>query len=228
MTKPTYFITGTDTEIGKTTLSSVIIRALVAKGFRTAVMKPVAAGAVSVDGVLHNEDVDTLVSVANVSLPTELVCPYLLRTPISPNLSAVQDGREIDVSHIVDCYRKIHQQAEAVIVEGVGGFLVPFSQDASSADLAEQLKLPVIMVVGLKLGCISHALLTAEAVRARGLVLAGWIANCIDPGMAFSDGNIETLENWLDAPRLGIMPYLKSFEGAEQYLDLNRLPDWHK
>lgn len=228
MTKPAYFITGTDTEIGKTTLSSVIIRALVARGFRTAAMKPVAAGAVSVDGVLHNEDVDTLVSATNVSLPTELVCPYLLRTPISPNLSAMQDGREIDVSHIVDCYRKIRQQAEAVIVEGVGGFLVPFSQDASSADLAEQLKLPVIMVVGLKLGCISHALLTAEAVRARGLVLAGWIANCIDPGMAFSDGNIETLENWLDAPRLGTMPYLKSFEGAEQYLDLNRLPDWHK
>lgn len=228
MTKPAYFITGTDTEIGKTTLSSVIIRALVAKGFRTAAMKPVAAGAVSVDGILHNEDVDILVSVSNVSLPTELVCPYLLRTPVSPNLSAMQDGRVIDVSHIVDCYRKIHQQAEAVIVEGVGGFLVPFSQDTSSADLAEQLKLPVIMVVGLKLGCISHALLTAEAIRARGLVLAGWIANCIDPGMAFSNGNIETLENWLDAPRLGTMPYLKSFEGAGQYLDLSHLPGWQK
>lgn len=228
MTGPACFITGTDTEIGKTTLSSVIIRALVAKGFRTAAMKPVAAGAVSVDGILHNEDVDALVSAANVPLPTELVCPYLLRTPISPNLSAMQDGREIDVSHIVDCYRKIQQKADAVVVEGVGGFLVPFSKKTSSADLAEQLKLPVIMVVGLKLGCISHALLTAEAVRARGLVLAGWIANRIDPDMAFSDGNIETLENWLDAPRLGTMPYLKSFEGAGQYLDLSLLLGWHK
>ena len=228
MTGLAYFITGTDTEIGKTTLSSVINRALVAKGFRTAAMKPVAAGAVMVDGVLHNEDVDALVSAANVSLPTGLVCPYLLRTPVSPNLSASQDGRTIDIPHIVDCYRKIRQKAEAVIVEGVGGFLVPFSRNTSSADLAEQLGLPVIMVVGLKLGCISHALLTAEAIRARGLTLAGWIANRVDPDMAFSEGNIETLENWLDAPRLGTMPHLKTFKRAGQYLDLDILPGWHK
>ena len=228
MTGPAYFITGTDTEIGKTTLSSVVIRALVAKGVRTAAMKPVAAGAVMVDGALHNEDVDTLVSAANVSLPTGLVCPYLLRTPVSPNLSAMQDGRAIDIPHIVDCYRKIRQKADAVIVEGVGGFLVPFSWDTSSADLVGQLELPVIMVVGLKLGCISHALLTAEAIRARGLTLAGWIANRVNPDMAFSDGNIETLENWLEAPRLGTMPYLKSFEGAGQYLDLSLLPGWPK
>ncbi len=228
MNKPAYFITGTDTEIGKTTLSSVIIRALVAKGFKTAAMKPVAAGAEVLDGVLHNGDVDALMKAANLALPMALVCPYLLRKPIAPNLSAKQDGRTIDISHIVDCYRKISQQADAVVVEGVGGFLVPFSQDMSSADLAEQLGLPVIMVIGLKLGCINHALLTAEVVRARGLTLAGWIANGIDPAMAFSDGNIATLENWLDAPRLGTLPYLQSFEKAKQYLDLSLLPDWPK
>ncbi len=226
MAKLAYFITGTDTGIGKTTLSSVIVRALVAKGFRTAAMKPVAAGAMDVNGILYNEDVDTLVSVANVPLPVEIACPYLLRIPISPNLSAAQEGRTIVVSHIVDCYQKICQRAEAVVVEGVGGFLVPFSKDTSSADLAKLLKLPVIMIVGLKLGCINHALLTAEAVRARGLELVGWIANCVDSGMIFSEGNIETLENWLDAPRLGTMPYLKSFERAEQYLNLSLLPNW--
>ena len=226
MNRQAYFITGTDTEIGKTTLSSTIIRTLVAKGVRTAAMKPVAAGAWFENGQWHNEDVDALKAAVNLELPEELVCPYLLRTPVSPNLSAVEDGRVIDIHYIVDCYRKISQRAEAVVVEGVGGFLVPFSRDVSSADLAGQLKLPVIMVVGLKLGCISHALLTAEAIRSRGLLLAGWIANCIDPDMAFRGGNIDTLENWLDAPRLGTMPYLKSFEQAGQYLDLTLLPGW--
>ncbi len=225
MGKPAYFIAGTDTEIGKTTLSSVIIRALAAQGLKTAAMKPVAAGTVLVDGVPHNEDVDALMAASNMDLPQDMVCPYLLNTPISPNLSAEQDGVTIDNARIVETFKAIQQQADAVIVEGVGGFIVPFSDTVSSADLAVALGLPVILVVGLRLGCISHALLTAEAIRSRGLTLAGWIANRVDPTLAFSDGNITTLEKWLGAPRLGTMPNLQSFDGAEQYLDLSLLLD---
>lgn len=225
MGKPAYFIAGTDTEIGKTTLSSVIIRALAAQGLKTAAMKPVAAGTVLVDGVPHNEDVDALMAASNMDLPQDMVCPYLLNTPISPNLSAEQDGVTIDNARIVETFKAIQQQADAVIVEGVGGFIVPFSDTVSSADLEVALGLPVILVVGLRLGCISHALLTAEAIRSRGLTLAGWIANRVDPTLAFSDGNITTLEKWLGAPRLGTMPNLQSFDGAEQYLDLSLLLD---
>ena len=224
MSRPAYFIAGTDTEIGKTTLSSVIIRALAAKGLKTAAMKPVAAGTVLVDGVPHNEDVDALMAASNMDLPQEMVCPYLLNTPVSPNLSAEQDGVTIDNARIVETFKAIEQQADAVIVEGVGGFIVPFSDTVSSADLAVALGLPVILVVGLRLGCISHALLTAEAIRSRGLTLAGWIANRVDPTMAFSDGNITTLEKWLGAPKLGTMPNLQSFDEAGQYLDLSLLP----
>lgn len=225
MSTPAYFIAGTDTEIGKTTISSIIIRALAARGLKTAAMKPVAAGTVMVDGIPHNEDVDALMASSNMSLPQDMVCPYLLNTPISPNLSAAQDGVVIDNARIVETFKAIQVQADAVIVEGVGGFIVPFTDSVSSADLAVALNLPVILVVGLRLGCISHALLTAEAIRARGLTIAGWVANRVDPTMAFSDGNITTLEKWLGAPRLGAMPNLQSFDGAEQYLDLSLLPD---
>ncbi len=225
MSVPAYFIAGTDTEIGKTTLSSVIIRALAKRGLKTAAMKPVAAGTVLVDGVPHNEDVDALMAASNMALPQETVCPFLLNTPISPNLSAEEDGVTIEIEKIVETFKTIRSQSDAVIVEGVGGFIVPFTETVSSADLAVALGLPVILVVGLRLGCISHALLTAEAIRARGLTVAGWIANRVDPTMAFSDGNITTLEKWLGAPRLGTMPNLQSFDGAEQYLDLSLLPD---
>ena len=228
MSKLAYFVTGTDTEIGKTTVSSIIIRALAEKGLQTAAMSPVAAGAIQLEDGLHNEDVDALMKASNVQLPTPLICPYLLRTPVSPNLSAMEDGKNIDLLQITNCYQQISQQVDAVIVEGVGGFLVPFSPSVLSADLAVQLALPVIMVVGMKLGCINHALLTAEAIHARGLKLVGWVANCIDFEMGFKEGNIATLEKWLNAPRLGTIPYLKSFAHAERYLQLDILPNWPK
>ena len=206
-----YFITGTDTEIGKTTLSCTLIRNLASKGLRVAAMKPVAAGASQVDGVWHNEDVDALMAASNMTLPVSLVSPFLLKTPIAPHLSAGLDGQVIDLRHILSCYRTLCEQADAVIVEGVGGFCVPFT---------------VILVVGLKLGCINHALLTAEAIRTRGLKLAGWVANRIEPYMPFSDENIQTLETRLGAPRLGTMPYLESFAQADSYLEFHHLPDW--
>ncbi len=221
-----YFITGTDTEIGKTTVSCALVRNLVGKGLRVAVMKPVAAGASQLDGIWHNEDVDALMHASNMNLPVSLVSPFLLRTPIAPHLAAVLDKRVIDLPHILSCYREISRCADAVIVEGVGGFCVPFSESTSSADLAVQLNLPVILVVGLKLGCINHALLTAEAIRARNLKLAGWIANRIEPDMPFGNENVRTLESRLNAPRLGTIPYLESFSQTDTYLNLNDLPDW--
>lgn len=220
------FITGTDTEIGKTTVSCAIIRALVKKGLRVAAMKPVAAGAFEFENALHNEDVDALTEASNMDLPLSLTTPYLLKTPIAPHLSAEQDHVVIDNNHIVSCYREISHQADAVIVEGVGGFCVPFTDCTDSAELAVQLGLPVILVVGMKLGCINHALLTAEAVRSRGLELAGWVANTIDPHMPFCDENIHTLEARLNAPRLGTLPHLESFTDADTFLDLHCLTDW--
>lgn len=220
------FITGTDTEIGKTTVSCAIIRALVKKGLQVAAMKPVAAGAFEFDGVLHNEDVDALAQASNMSLPLSLTTPYLLKTPIAPHLSAGLDHVAIDNDHIVTCYNKICTRADAVIVEGVGGFCVPFTDSSDSAELAVQLGLPVILVVGMKLGCINHALLTAEAIRSRGLHVAGWVANTIDPRMPFCDENIHTLETRLNAPKLGTLPYLESFAEADTFLDLHRVTDW--
>lgn len=220
------FITGTDTEIGKTTVSCALIRCLARKGLRVAPMKPVAAGASLIGGNLHNEDVDALMAASNVDIPMSLVAPFLLSTPIAPHLAAKKDGRIIDLPHILSCYNEIHRHADAVIVEGVGGFCVPFTAHTSSADLAVQLGLPVILVVGLKLGCINHALLTAEAILTRGLKLAGWIANRISPDMPFADDNIQTLESHLDAPRLGTVPYLKSPLQADAYLKPGSLPNW--
>ncbi len=226
MTTLSYFITGTDTEIGKTTVSCAIIRALAKKDLRVAAMKPVAAGAFESDGVLHNEDVDALTEASNMKLPISLTTPYLLKTPIAPHLSAELDHTVIDTDHIVACYRELRDQADAVIVEGVGGFCVPFTDCTDSTELAVQLGLPVILVVGMKLGCISHALLTAEAIRSRSLTLAGWVANTIDPHMPFFEENIQTLEARLNAPRLGTLPRLESFSEADTFLDLNRLTDW--
>lgn len=221
-----YFITGTDTEIGKTSVSCAIVRALAKRGLQVAAMKPVAAGAFEFNGAWHNEDMDALAAASNIKLPVSLTMPYLLKTPIAPHLSAELDHITIDIGHIVTCYHEICSQADAIIVEGVGGFCVPFTDANDSAELAVQLGLPVILVVGMKLGCISHALLTAEAVRSRGLKLAGWVANTIDPHMPFCDKNIQSLEARLNAPRLGTLPYLDSFSEADMFLDLHRLTDW--
>lgn len=200
------FVTGTDTEIGKTLVSSALLYALGQQGVRAAGMKPVAAGAELRDGVWHNDDVDTLAAAAPLVLPQALTTPYLLRTPAAPHIAAALEGVAIAPAHILQCFRQIQQQAQAVVVEGVGGFRVPLADDFDTADLAQQLGLPVILVVGLRLGCISQALLTAEAIAARGLVLAGWVANTVDPAMAHADANVEAIATRLNAPLLGRLP----------------------
>jgi dethiobiotin synthetase len=223
------FVTGTDTEIGKTLVSSAILHLLVASGQRACGMKPIAAGAiVGADGLLHNEDADMLAAAGNVHLPQHITTPYMFKEPAAPHIAAALEGVTIEAVPIIAAFAEILGASDAVVVEGVGGFHVPLADDFDTADLAAQLNLPVILVVGLRLGCISHALLTAEAVVRRGLVIAGWVANEVDPDMAFMDENVAALEQRIPAPLLGRVPRLDAptAAAAAQYLHLHGLPGW--
>lgn len=223
--KNDYFITGTDTEIGKTFTTSALLRAFAKQGNSTLGMKPIASGAEEIDGVLHNEDVDSLVAASSVKAPQEIVVPYLMRTPAAPHIVAAMESVKMDVQHIQYCYQQARQLADVVLVEGVGGFCVPLDDETSTVDLAQHLALPVILVVGMRLGCINHALLTAQAIKASGLRLAGWVANTVDTEMKFFEENVQALKQRLDAPCLAVIPRLaiNEIEQASQYLDLNLL-----
>jgi dethiobiotin synthetase len=222
------FVTGTDTEIGKTLVSSAILHKLVQTGVRACGMKPIAAGAEERDGELHNEDAAMLRAAGNVNLPQRITTPFMLREPCAPHIAAALEGVTIEPVTILTAYAEILGASDATVVEGVGGFCVPFSDDFDSAGLAVQLNLPVVLVVGVRLGCISHALLTAEAIVARGLVLAGWVANLVDPDMRFVDDNISALEQRLPAPLLGRVPRLDtpSAAAAAAFIELAGLPGW--
>ena len=219
------FVAGTDTEIGKTLVSGALLHALGAAGVRAAGMKPVAAGAEQRNGVWHNEDVDFLYEAAPLKLPRELTTPYLFRTPAAPHIAAALEYQPIEPRNIIAAYEQVRAQAEAVVVEGVGGWRVPLTNSYDTSDLARQLGLPVVLVVGLRLGCINHALLTAEAIAARGLKLAGWVANTVDPDMGHMAGNIEAIAARLSAPLLGHVPRLEhaSAAVAAAYLDLGKV-----
>ena len=220
-----FFVTGTDTEIGKTLVSAALLLALAKTGLRTVGMKPVSSGASMIDGTWHNEDVDSLMAAANVVCPTALVAPYLMQTPAAPHIVAQRENLSISASHIQSCFMQLTQQADAVIVEGVGGFCVPLAQDLTTADLAQNLALPDIMVVGMRLGCINHALLTAQAIAARGLTLAGWVANTVDTDMLYLAENIAALKERLPAPLLANIPRLQtpSAAAAAEFLNLSLL-----
>ncbi|GGC86326.1 dethiobiotin synthase [Undibacterium terreum] len=219
------FVTGTDTEIGKTLVSSALLHALAQRGLGSAGMKPVAAGASLLDGEWHNEDVDMLQAASSVKLPVSLVCPYLMQAPAAPHIVALHENVDISAAHILDCYAQLTQQAQAVVVEGVGGFCVPLNDELDTADLAQQLALPVVLVVGMRLGCLSHALLTVEAIAARGLKLAGWVANTVDADMKYVEENLQALSRRIAAPLLGHIPRLPNpgYEAAASYLNLNLL-----
>lgn len=219
------FVTGTDTEIGKTLVSAALLRGFTRAGLKAAAMKPIAAGAFEVDSVWHNEDADQLDAASSVLLPPEIRTPYLLKAPAAPHIVAEQENVTLDIARILDCHAQAMQRADIVVVEGVGGFRVPLTDTLDTADLAVALNLPVVLVVGMRLGCISHALLTAEAIAARGLHLAGWVANRVDPNMGFADENIasirERLARQYDAPLLGTVPHLNplSADAAADCLD---------
>ena len=222
------FVTGTDTEIGKTLVSSAILYKLARSGVRACGMKPVAAGAELRDGELHNDDADMLIAAGNVHLPASITTPYMLREPAAPHIAAALEDVTIESAPIIAAFAEIQAASDAVVVEGVGGFRVPFNETFDSADLAAQLNLPVILVVGMRLGCISHALLTVEAIVARGLVMAGWVANTIEPDMRFAQENIEALAQRIPAPLLGQVPRLQEPTAAHaaEFIDLAGLPGW--
>ena len=201
------FITGTDTGVGKTLFSAALLHALARHHPRVVGMKPVAAGTELIDGVPANDDVLALRTASSVRVPPELDNPVLLPDPVSPHIAAQRAGVCIDIAQLVACQRALEQLADAVVVEGAGGFHVPLSATETGADLAQALDLPVVLVVGLRLGCLNHALLTAEAIRARGLTLAGWVANHIDPAMLAQQDNIDFLQRRLQVPLLASIPY---------------------
>ncbi|MBS0354382.1 MAG: dethiobiotin synthase [Proteobacteria bacterium] len=209
-----YFIAGTDTEIGKTFATCALLHAARALGLRAVGMKPIAAGAEMVDGEFLNEDAARLRAAGSFDPGLALLNPYSLASPIAPHIAAAEEGVTIDPARIDTAFQALRTQAELVLVEGVGGFRVPLGDDFDTADWAQHLGLPVILVVGMKLGCISHALLTAEAIQARGLRLAGWIANQVDPAMLRFEQNLEALTRRLPIPLLGVLPFRADHDAA--------------
>jgi len=213
---PGCFVTGTDTEVGKTRVSAALLHLLGSDGSRSAGLKPVAAGLEEIDGRWVNEDVRLLRAAATLPSTDAEVGPCQLRTPCAPHVAAAIDGRPIDRAVLLQAARHLAARCDWLVVEGVGGFRVPLGPDWDSADLARDLcaahDLPVVLVVGLRLGCLNHALLTAEAVRARGLRLAGWIGTTTDPAMLRPQDSIAALRHWMThhhgSPCLGVVPWL--------------------
>lgn len=206
------FVTGTDTEIGKTRISAALLHWFSQSGCRSAGFKPISAGTDVIDGRRVNEDVRALREAGSPALTDAEVGPLQFEAACAPHIAAALEGRSIDRAAILSAARALAARADVLVVEGVGGFCVPLGADWDTADLAVDLGLPVVLVVGLRLGCINHALLTAEAIRARGLRLAGWVGNGIVRDMPWADENVATLREWLrqrhGAPCLGVVPWL--------------------
>lgn len=201
-----YFITGTDTGVGKTLVAVSLTRALVARGLRVAVMKPVAAGTVKTPEGEFNDDALELLAASNVKASYEDVNPWLLKTAASPHLAARADGVTIRHERIVAAYGRLAAASDLVLAEGAGGWLAPISATETMADVAEKLALPVLLVVGLRLGCLNHALLTRDAVRERGLRFAGWIANKMRSEMPLANANVDTLSTRFGMAPLAVVP----------------------
>ena len=222
------FVTGTDTGVGKTLIACALLRAFAARGRRVIGMKPVAAGATEAEDGWRNEDVAALADASNVHAAREWINPYLLAAPVAPHLAAAAEGVAIDFGRIERSLAQLRAVADIVVVEGVGGFRVPLNDREDSADLAARLALPVVLVVGMRLGCLNHALLTAEAIGARGVRLAGWVANRIEPGMARAAENVAALSERLGAPLIGDVPFMREPRAAEaaSALEVGRLLEY--
>ena len=219
------FVTGTDTHVGKTWVSLALVTALKRHGLRVGVMKPIASGCAQTGGGLRNDDALQLQAAANVSLAYEQVNPVTLAPPIAPHVAAREAGTPIDVEALAGTYRDIAQHCDRVVVEGAGGWRVPLNEHQTLADLVKAMGLPAVLVVSVRLGCLNHGLLSAEAIRRDGVDLQGWVANRIDPDMARARDNIEALQARLGTPLLGVVPYLRAWDPdkAAAALDLTPL-----
>lgn len=220
MAKKTFFVTGTDTGVGKTFISAGLLLAAKQRGMSTAALKPVAAGCEMTEAGLRNEDAVLLQSVITQPLTYEQINPIALEPAIAPHIAAQQARRILSVDRIAGFCRGALNQADFTLVEGAGGWRVPLNPAETLADLARVLQLPVILVVGVRLGCINHAMLTVEAIARDGLPLAGWVANIIDPQMPCQQENILTLQQRIAAPCLGVVPHLGQQASPELLVDI--------
>jgi len=202
------FVTGTDTDIGKTEVALGLMAALQRRGLTVLGMKPVASGCLPHDAGPRSEDALRLLEQGSSEVDYATVNPFAFRPPIAPHVAAGQAGDEITLVPIRAAFDRLSKQAQWVVVEGVGGWRVPLGPALAVSDLPEALGIPVVRVVGLRLGCLNHALLSAESIRARGLALVGWVANVLDPDMPVRDENVATLAALLGAPSLGVVPWL--------------------
>jgi len=201
-----FFITGTDTEVGKTVVATALVRGFVARGIRVAVMKPIASGSQRTADGLRNDDALALIRASNVAAPYDRVNPYCFEPAISPHIAAEEAGIAVRLDHIRANFDTLAAAADVVVVEGAGGWLAPFGPSTSMRDLARTLELPAVLVVGVRLGCINHALLTKLAIESQGTRLAGWIANTVDATLPRRKENLETLALGLGAPPLADVP----------------------
>lgn len=229
MTRPArgWFVTGSDTGVGKTCVAAGLLTALGERGHAAVGMKPVASGGRDTDAGVRNGDAEILLAASTVQTDYGSINPYAFIPAVAPHIAAQQAGSEIRLGRIQEAYRQLTARADCVVVEGAGGWRVPLNRDHDMAALAAQLGLPVILVVGLRLGCINHALLTAEAVRRDGLSLAGWIANAITPEMPVRADNVAAICDRIGAPLLATIPWLAAPTPARvaAYFDLALLLD---
>ena len=228
MAKKAFFVTGTDTNVGKTLIAAGLLVAAKNKGLTTVALKPVAAGCEKMHNGLRNSDALILQSVITQKLDYDQINPYALEAAIAPHIAAQQEKRSLSVDRLSGFCRGILSSANVTLVEGAGGWRVPINAHETMADLAKNLQLPVILVVGVRLGCINHALLTIEAVMRDGLPVAGWVANCIDAQMPVLQDNIDSLRVRIAAPCLGVVPFLNECapDSVAHYFDdaeLNKL-----
>lgn len=214
-----FFVTGTDTGVGKTLVSAALARALVGRGLRVAVMKPIASGSDPTPEGPRNSDALALMAAANVTAPYEVINPYCFLPPISPHLAAREAGVAVDFALLRSRFDFLAGASDCVVVEGAGGWLAPISDTATMADLAGALSLPVLLVVGMRLGCLNHALLTRESQCTRGVAFAGWIANAIDPHFDRAAENLATLSARLGQPPLARVPFLDRGLGVPDLLE---------
>ena len=209
------FITATDTGVGKTWVTIALMEALRLQGLKVAGMKPVATGCVETDNGLRSEDAILIQAHATQQHDYAVINPCAFRPAVSPNIAAALANVNIDLSRIAEAYRKIAAGVDCVLVEGIGGWRVPLGQDQMLVDLVRFLGLPVVLVVGLRLGCINHALLTAECIRSDNVRCCGWIANRLETDYEEPAQSLRTLENAIDAPCLGVLPYLPCFDATK-------------
>jgi dethiobiotin synthetase len=220
-----YFITGTDTAVGKTLVANALLQLASQQGLSTLGLKPLAAGCEQVDGIWMNEDAQQLMLASTTKPDYATVNPVALREAMAPHIAAARESRTLSCAELRVLSNPSLDNADFTVVEGAGGWLVPLNDDETMADLAMELDLSIILVVGMRLGCINHALLTANAIQDARLGIAGWVANQIDPDMAGLNENIATLEGRLDAPLLGRVPWLpdQDVTTAAKHLDLSLL-----